>query len=113
MVWKQITELWWVNDDGVMLKLYPNTNRGMRRHTEFRLSSVFNTRADVQLTTANSAREKKEVLDFIFKGKGTHFIGAGDWNRVLWNLNQMRKLYFDFEDEKRGSFYDIKYQKCF
>jgi hypothetical protein len=113
MVWKQLTSLMWVNDDGVMLKLYRKTQQGTGRYTEFYLASIFNTRTKVHLATTVNANEKKEVLDFILNGKDTHLIGAGDWSRALNDLNQQRKLYFDFEEENRGSFYNINYQKCF
>ncbi len=113
MVWKQITELWWVNDDGVMLKIHPKTDKGMRRYNEFYLESIFNKRANLHFATTVNAKEKKKILDFILMGKKTHLVGVGDWSRALNDLNQQRKLYFDFEEENRGSFYGIKYQKCF
>lgn len=113
MVWKQLTDLMWVNDDGVMLKLIPKTQVGMKRHTQFWIYSIFNTHTDIHLVTSESVKEKKEILAFIFKKIPTHFIGESDWSRALNDLNQQRKLYFDFEEQERGSFYDIKYQKCF
>ena len=113
MNWKQISDTMWISDDGVLLKLIPETNVGTARYTRFRLESPFNEKASFDITVSNNVKEKREILDFILSGKETRYISIGDWNRAMWKLNQQRKIYPEFEDEFGGSFYNIKYQKCF
>ena len=112
MNWKQITKTQWIRDDGLTLDLIPNTHAGMKRHTMFRLTSIFNTKAFVNLTDTNNATERDDLLKFILQGRrNIIFFGIGDWDRAEANLNKARKNYFDSEEPLRGSYYGIEYVK--
>jgi hypothetical protein len=112
MNWEQTADHQWIREDGMILDLIPNTHKGMKRHTEFRLASIFNVKAFAPLTITFNAKERDNLLKFILKDiKTINFFSVGDWNRAEVNLNRARKTYFDFEEPTRGSYYGIKYVK--
>jgi hypothetical protein len=112
MNWKQTGSKQWIRDDGLTLDIEPYTQTGMKRQTIFWLSSIFNTKAKVDLITTYSAKERDDLLKFILRDYRTIiFFGTGDWERAIANLNLARRNYKDFEEIFRGSYYGIKYVK--